>query len=155
MPNKKQITVTLTTVGVAPLIAMAIGEALPKPTDILLVWMWDWLFVYKDVIDPFVVQLMRYWSLYFLAAIWYLFLAAVMLHFETGQRTQKHAKAFMSLLVFSGFGVLIGSWLQVTPLSSPIGQETGWIIFLGSIAAAVLIVGYIFYRLREVQVRFR
>ena len=113
------------------------------PSDVLRVYIAEWLTLYRVEMSPLTVTVIEFWSAYFFKAIWWLLLAALLIQFKP-----KLPYAVVIGASFLAFLFLGGYWLGMVTLPFPLTYNAGRDILMISVVAFVVLVAFIWYRLR-------
>jgi hypothetical protein len=104
----------------------------------------DWTNAYSVHLGPFWAKFAELWSYYWLSALWYLFLAGLLLVGFTSRRKMlawlKIVTAVVSIFVF-------GVWLSQVKME--MSYSTGVTILVGSIIVAIALVAFVYWKLKQ------
>ena len=142
MGRAKPIAASGSVLTASMFLNMALAEVFPKPTDILTIYVIDWLRAYGGTLDPLFVRFGVLWAMYVLPCTWYLTLAALAAYWGTRKRL---SAAFVRVVAVGIFGFMIAAWLAVNPVTMPMSYDVGYYILVASVVyfAAMLVLIYV------------
>lgn len=140
--GRRRPAITLGVLTFAGAITAGIAQALPEPTDPVAFWMFDWLQVYNAVLSPWLAMFVEFWTYFFFSAIWYFFIAAVIVRFKF-----RVTKSVAAAMLFFPIVWLLGWMVSGQSLPIPMTYENGIIIMIWSLIIFGVTTGYLAIRL--------